>query len=57
MHRALVKHPVLQLAMRASQRASDALADRINRAGADRDAEQIAGELADPAAGDPMPGG
>ena len=43
--------------MRTSQRVGGALADRVNRAGADRDAEQIAGELADPAAGDPMPGG
>lgn len=29
----------------------------VDRAGRERDAEQIAGELCDPAAGDPMPGG
>jgi hypothetical protein len=56
-HRALVQHPVLQLAVRAGQRLGGSLADRIDRAGRQRDAEQVPGELADPSARDSMPGG
>ena len=57
MHRALIQHPVLQLADAGPPAPPSALADRVHRAGRERDAEQIARELADPAAGDPMPGG
>jgi len=57
MHRGPIQYPVLQLAVRASQRVRGALADRIHRAGAQLDTEQIAEQLADTAAGDPMPGG
>ena len=50
MHRALVKHPVLQLQVRAGERLRRALADRVRGAGRERHAEQVARELADPAA-------
>src|SRR3954447_24936813 len=50
MHRALLEQPVLQLAVRAGERFAGALADLVDRAGAKRDAEQIAAELADLAA-------
>jgi hypothetical protein len=45
MHRALVKHPVLQLQVRARQGVRGALADRVDRADRQDHAEQIAGEL------------
>jgi hypothetical protein len=56
-HRALVQHPVLQLAVRASQSVRRALADRVGRAGTERDAEQIARELDDPPPRDTVRGG
>jgi hypothetical protein len=52
MHRALFEHPVLQLAVRAGERVGAPLADLIDRAGRERGAEQITGELADPPARD-----
>jgi len=42
MHRALVQHPVLQLQVRAGERVAGALADMVDRAGREHDAEQIA---------------
>ena len=49
MHRSLVKHPVLYLQVRACERVRGALADGIHAARRERGAEQVAGELADPA--------
>src|SRR5581483_1065532 len=39
MHRALIQHPVLQMAVRPGQRVRGALADRVDAAGRERDAE------------------
>ena len=57
MHRILVQDHVLQLQVRTGQRLGRALTDRVRATGRERDAEQIARELRDPAARDPMPGG
>src|SRR3954465_8951153 len=57
MHRRLIEHPVRQLRMRAGERVGSALADRVDRTGRQRDAEQIAGQLGDRSTRDAMSGG
>ena len=57
MHRRRLQHLVCEVQVRAGQRFGGALADRVGRAGRERDPEQIASQFADTAPRDPVRGG